>query len=484
MSAKQQYVAKNGKGRVSVDAQIPISLLRLLFGNEDSDDGNKVDARSFMTLAYEGRFMLLEWPSAGTTECQLVSMGNDVAMAGETITALYCMDIYTPQTHTLAQTKQQRGVGSICVVAGYSSGYMRVFSAYGHLLTAHQFHPQRLLRIRLRMPVQAHNDYSAWSTVDDGEEVNLTYQDGTMISVDGRSLYLALRLCLNEAAMDEADGPMFQYKKWAFDLNTPRVSDAVNYGPATCRDPLAQLAKSAYMSSPLLSDATARFLVAPHHGDAAFGVFITNEDAAPTFSAVDIAGKMAAKVTGAVLNIAKSYFWRSNPSATAESSGQSTPSRAESSTLVSCALAHRDSPRKVLAISLAPAQYALAALTDSLGRVMLFDLESCEVVHMLKGQRGSQCAWMEVTTDGVQHMYVVVYAAKRGVVEVYGLGMAEQPLASVSVGLGWTLVQCPTQPLGGSLVVGSAGTERRATQPTPASCMLLSDSGRIARISI
>ncbi|KAJ1796314.1 hypothetical protein LPJ75_007265, partial [Coemansia sp. RSA 2598] len=292
-------------------------------------------------------------------------------------------------------------------------------------------------------------------------------------------------LCLNEAAGAESDEPMFQYKKWAFDLNMPLISDAVSYGPAVYRDSLSSLAKTSLTSSPLLSDATARFIVAPQHGDAAFGVFMTNEDAAMSFSAVDIAGKMAAKVTGAVLNIAKSYFWRSSPQPSQRASEANRHGAAGSDdpgTIVSCAFAIRDNPRKVLDISLAPMPYNLAALTDSLGRVLLFDLESCEVVHMLKGLRGSQCAWLEMDSDysgasqdlqngahGRRRLFIVVYAGRRGTVEIFELGALERPVASVSVGLGWKLVQCPTQPLGGSLVVGTAGKSRRAAAPSLAS---------------
>ncbi|KAJ2843646.1 hypothetical protein IWW36_005486, partial [Coemansia brasiliensis] len=408
----------------------------------------------YMALAYRERFILLE--CIGEKACQLVSISNDVAAPGETVTSLYCIDIYA------SQQQQKKKAESICVIAGYSSGYMRVFSARGHLLTAHRFHPQKLQSIRMRMPLQAdseNNDYEityadSTRTSEDNEEVNLTYQDGVMVSIDGRSLYLALRLCLNEAAGDDSDAPAFQYKKWAFDLSSSRISDAASYGPAICKDPLALLAKNSSSSQNL--DATARFLVAPYHGDAAFGVFTTSEDAQMSFSAVDIAGKVAAKVTGAVISIAKSYLWRGNSGSNSayqtgsEHSGQSTPGGTEAGTIVSCALAVHDYPRKVLDISLAPASYGLAALTDSLGRVMLFDLENCEVVHMLKGLRGSQCAWLEIAADKQRYrMLVVVYVAKRGILEIYALAKAEQPLASITIGPGWKLVQCPTQPLGG-----------------------------------
>ncbi|KAJ2450470.1 hypothetical protein EV183_004270 [Coemansia sp. RSA 2336] len=496
------FASKDKRVNLSIDGQISDTLLQLLFGGDDDDTSHNVQTEpyqaklkeavcamsiggEYMALAYRERFILLE--GGGEKACQLVSISNDVAAPGETVTSLYCIDIYA------SQQQQKQAAESICVIAGYSSGYMRVFSARGHLLTAHRFHPQKLQSIRMRMPLQVNAESSDYEiayvdstgAVEDNEEVNLTYQDGVMVSIDGRSLYLALRLCLNEAAGDDSDGPTFQYKKWAFDLSSPRISDAASYGPAVCRDPLAVLAKSS--SSSQSPDATARFLVAPYHGDAAFGVFITSEDAQMSFSAVDIAGKVAAKVTGAVLSIAKSYLWRSNSSSAyqtgSEHSGQSTPGGTEAGAVVPCALAVHDYPRKVLNISLAPASYGLAALTDSLGRVMLFDLENCEVVHMLKGLRGSQCAWLELATDGQKpRMFVVVYVAKRGILEIHAVEGAEQPLASINIGSGWKLVQCPTQPLGGSFVVGSVGHERRAALPAPASCVLVDGSGRIARI--
>ncbi|KAJ2484278.1 hypothetical protein IWW37_006172, partial [Coemansia sp. RSA 2050] len=340
---------------------------------------------------------------------RLVSVG-EAPVSGETIASLHCMDIYMPpqqqqqrqdqQQQQRQNQQQQQASRSLCVVAGYSSGYLRIYSMYGHLMTTHRFHPQPLIRIRQRMPAHANSALTAGEmryAAEDTEEVCLTYADGTVVSVDGRSLYLALRLCLSEALDGGAEEPVFQYKKWSFELNEPLVSDAVSYGPSVHRDPLAALARSALTSSPPMSDATARFLVAPQHGDAAFGVFMTSEHAATSVSAVDIAGRVAARVTGAVLHMARSYFWRSSgtPSGDGLSDAGSVPNSSEAGTTVPCTFAVRDSPRKVLDISLAPAAYGLAALTDSLGRILLFDLESCEAVQMLKGQRGSQCAWLE-----------------------------------------------------------------------------------------
>ncbi|KAJ2521571.1 hypothetical protein GGI11_001969 [Coemansia sp. RSA 2049] len=583
MNARQQsFTSKNGRLTVGVDAQVPSSLLQLLYGEENdgtsrSANGSVAGSKSvgesghsrdttttyapsidgkYLVIGYADRYMLLESPSATATakevnnsshHYRLMSVGNEGAASGERVTSLYCMDIYTSAAaYGGGSIKQSNGNDhqSMCVIVGYSSGFMRIFSMYGHLVTAHQFHSQPLLRIRVRMPSQANsqqtagevrylagnshnrhnhnsrssNDGESGTSIlqgavrEDAEEVCLTYADGVMVSIDGKSLYLALRVCLNEAADGTnsgssggggADEPVFQYKKWEFELNTPMVADAVSYGPAAHRDPLALLAKGTVQtSSPILSDATARFLVAPQQGDAVFGVFMTNEDAATSFSAVDIAGRVAAKVTGAVLSLAKSYFWRASPllmqsSASEPSSQSDTPPvsslRGDSGTVVPCAFAVRDGVRKVLEISLAPAQYNLAALTDSLGRVLVFDLETCEIVHMLKGLRGSQCAWLETMRSSQdsaaasfsRRMFVVVYTARRGTVEVFELGAMERPIASVSVGAGWRLVQCPSQPFGGSLVVGSSWRARRVALPTLATCILVNNSsGQVARVTV
>ncbi|KAJ1734242.1 hypothetical protein LPJ61_001181 [Coemansia biformis] len=532
MDTESPIRSKNRRLSAAVVAQIPEALLRLLLGEQggseprDSIGTSSAYAEryhallrkavfaasmdgSYLAVACSERFMLLGHPEDASMCYRLISVGSEAALPGETVTAIYCMDIYAPSllpgTHHGQQRQQQQQQGKqgsqlLCVVVGYSSGYLRVFSMYGHLLTAHQLHSQPLLRIQHRMPLHAASEGGGTlptqphsrSTPEDTEEVCLAYADGTMVSIDGQSLYLALRVCQSEAAAGEASEPTFQYKKWSFDVSTPQVSDAVSYGPVVCRDPLARLAMGSMTSNPLPSDATARFLVAPMHGKAAFGVFMTNEDVAVSYSAVDIAGRVAARVTGAVLNMAKSYFWRGSPllagggSDRAEVARQSSPGKTDRGTTVPCVLAVRDSPRKVLEISLAPVHYGLAALTDTLGRVMLFDLESSEVVYMLKGLRGSRCAWLEADSGSAsqRRVFVVICASKRGVVEVYELGSMESPLASINVGPGWAPIQCPTQPLGGSLLVGSAGNEHRAALPCLASCLLVNDRGQVARIAI
>jgi len=61
--------------------------------------------------------------------------------------------------------------------------------------------------------------------------------------------------------------------------------------------------------------------------------------------------------------------------------------------------------RKILSIVPSPpspltGKSSLAALTDSYGRVILLDLESCTIVRMWKGMRDAQCGWIESEING------------------------------------------------------------------------------------
>jgi len=61
--------------------------------------------------------------------------------------------------------------------------------------------------------------------------------------------------------------------------------------------------------------------------------------------------------------------------------------------------------RKILSIIPSPpspttGKSSLAALTDSYGRVILLDLESCTIIRMWKGMRDAQCGWIESEISG------------------------------------------------------------------------------------
>ena len=72
----------------------------------------------------------------------------------------------------------------------------------------------------------------------------------------------------------------------------------------------------------------------------------------------------------------------------------------------------------------------LGAVTDSLGRVTLFDTAKGIVVRIWKGYRDAQCSWIQVEEDvnsksrakeGRTATFLIIYAPRRGHLEVFAM---------------------------------------------------------------
>ena len=89
-----------------------------------------------------------------------------------------------------------------------------------------------------------------------------------------------------------------------------------------------------------------------------------------------------------------------------------------------------DEKRRVNDVVLSPC-CRWAACCDSLGRIMIVDVVSCVVLHLLKGYREAQVAWFVPTVAAAgtdSSTCLVVYAPRRGVIEVW------RPHAGVRLG--------------------------------------------------
>lgn len=96
----------------------------------------------------------------------------------------------------------------------------------------------------------------------------------------------------------------------------------------------------------------------------------------------------------------------------------------------------RDRPRKGERIALSPSG-AMAAITDSLGRILLVDTQALVAIRLWKGYRDAQCCFLEVPAEGAstsskqpyqgghsKHdliLCLAIHAPRREVVEVWKL---------------------------------------------------------------
>ena len=105
-----------------------------------------------------------------------------------------------------------------------------------------------------------------------------------------------------------------------------------------------------------------------------------------------------------------------------------------------------DMPRKVESCSVDP-DGNLAALADNLGRVLLIDLSTKQVVRMWKGFRDASCYWLEAPQQEdsgstmKSAMYLVIHSRQRRVVEVWRARHGSR-LCSVQVGRDAQVVPC------------------------------------------
>lgn len=146
---------------------------------------------------------------------------------------------------------------------------------------------------------------------------------------------------------------------------------------------------------------------------------------------------MATKAAGAVWSFAKSWGWSStsngdtSPGNTAAESVPGYLGHADAGANDSAAehvaaplgtirWVAEDDRRRCRVLVLSPTG-RLAAVSDTLGRIMLIDTSRMMVIRMWKGYRNAQCGWMH-GSEGVRRpkgLYLVIYSAQRGIVEVW-----------------------------------------------------------------
>ncbi|RLN63452.1 hypothetical protein BBJ28_00018524 [Nothophytophthora sp. Chile5] len=81
---------------------------------------------------------------------------------------------------------------------------------------------------------------------------------------------------------------------------------------------------------------------------------------------------------------------------------------------------YEDERRRCRVLVLSPTG-RLAAVSDTLGRILLVDTSRMIIIRIWKGYRSAQCAWMQ-GVEGARRppgLYLVIYSAQRGIVEVW-----------------------------------------------------------------
>ncbi|GJJ73597.1 Rab3 GTPase-activating protein non-catalytic subunit [Entomortierella parvispora] len=459
-------------------------------------------------------------------EWVLVGQGSGLDSPLDGITTILCLPLYAP-----------RSINSqVYVVVGYKSGMIRIFNESGQLVVVQQLHHTPVVSIKTRVG-------AGRIPGEDEDEMTILHEDGKVVCIEGESLWVVLRLSSGSGRQGDpisVQAATFAYKKWSL-MNQDLLVDVISCGPARHKPTLSNGFSSSSSSSMYTSQATERFISVGSKPMIAF--YASSSSGRPLFSATSLATQMAARVTNAVFGFAKSIWGNSgssrpgSPAPGANSgrsspdskrlSGQGTqdgtagpygtiyPSALAPATEVPTVLRLSDSQRCIRHVSLAPSPprgscyhnpSKLAAMTDSLGRVLLVDLEECEIIRMWKGLRGAKCGWIQeertvrsktpvTNNEGAEStekkhllLYLVIYAPKRGTVEIYPARQGRR-VGLLQVGLGWKVCTTFASPIGkpavldrslGSPSIGrSTSSTATGVRSDLAQCLLIGPTGEV-----
>ncbi|XP_041468264.1 rab3 GTPase-activating protein non-catalytic subunit-like isoform X1 [Lytechinus variegatus] len=416
---------------------------------------------------------------------------------GECITCAVCVPL-------ASQKRSSHGAPDwTCVVLGFTSGYVRMYTETGSLLLAQLLHEDPVLKLKGRtyeMPRHA-------GVAEQQEELTILYPTA-LVTVDGFSLFQSLRACRNQLAKAAASGsdniqpPPLVYKKWGLQQQDAIV-DHISTGVVTsCSFDQLHAASTlgGYAASIKTSPPVCHKYITTGAGPFLGFFFALEGSAQPLFS--DVALAVASKLKSAIFSAASGWFgFGGNKQNTDTQAPSKTKPRIEPAISLPIRFGLPDVRRHGDSIVLAPGM-RLAVSTDSFGRVSLIDVSRGVAVRMWKGYRDAQCGWIQVVEDihrerssdhgskkprvsaGSKHgprvaLFLVIYAPRRGIIEVWNTQQGPR-VAAFNVPKSCRLLY----PGYGVMGLNSLSVQDSRTRPHMLQCCLLEPSGLVRTFNV
>ncbi|CAL5193371.1 unnamed protein product [Lathyrus oleraceus] len=309
------------------------------------------------------------------------------------------------------------------IVAGTSSGYLLIYSLRAELIHRQMIYPGRVLKLRVRGTKKD-------LIQDSSSEEFCLIMPGVIARFDGSVVQNMLQKWFEEA------NPQFRNQKQknqdSEDFENSQVKlpfqlwNIGKYG--TCAD----AAVTGIMPPPLMEhQSSQRYYCAVAVGDdAVISAYRLSEDKGRS-----LVGAILSKVVPATFSTIASFsklIWRSE-----NTSPQKSPKKSEAKpqpfARASPLTCIKDHPRKGEKLTLSPSG-TLAAITDSLGRILLLDTQALVVVRLWKGYRDASCLFMEMlvnkdTASSSSTYYepmksdyclcLAIHAPRKGIIEIW-----------------------------------------------------------------
>ncbi|DAZ96836.1 TPA: hypothetical protein N0F65_008267 [Lagenidium giganteum] len=315
--------------------------------------------------------------------------------------------------------------------ACYSSGTVRMFNVHGKLLMEQKFQAAPAIKLDIcfnstTTATQRRVDVQLSATSEG--ELWVLYADSTVAIIQVQELLSRIHAVVFGPAQAT------KFRKYAL----RDQSDALFAAPC------GPVRPTIFQSHPRIGVCT----VITAGSSPFLGFYHAGNDQNSIIHLAHIATAIASKAAGAVWSFAKSWGWSSaaadgdaaDAAATDEVAVAANTTAADSAAehvpapIASTRWISDDQRRRCRSLVLSPTG-RLAAVSDTLGRIMLVDTWRMTVIRMWKGYRNAQCGWMH-GSEGTQRplgLYLVIYSAQRGIVEVLRARFGPRVL-SIAVG--------------------------------------------------
>ncbi|KAG9447894.1 hypothetical protein H6P81_014022 [Aristolochia fimbriata] len=316
------------------------------------------------------------------------------------------------------------------IALGTSNGYLLIYSLEADLIHKQFIHPGHILRLRARgMKVSLAQDTSS-------EDICIVLP-GVIARIDGSEVQNLLQRWLQEShshswgqksPKKELDDIGNSYGRLPY-----QVWNISKYG--SCVD----AAITGIVPPPLMElQSRQRYYCAVAVGaDAVISAFRLSEDRSRS-----LVGALFSKVVPATFSAIASFskmIWRSEQSSPVKR--EPSPQSFAKASALTCL---KDEPRRGEKLALSPSG-SLAAITDSLGRILLLDTQALVVVRLWKGYRDASCLFMEMlvgkdgssSSNSAYHeqsksdycLCLAIHAPRKGIVEVWKMRLGPRLLA-------------------------------------------------------
>ncbi|XP_041353023.1 rab3 GTPase-activating protein non-catalytic subunit-like isoform X2 [Gigantopelta aegis] len=399
---------------------------------------------------------------------------------GEIINCVMCLPLASQKRST------QGAPDWTCVIVGFSTGYIRMYTETGVLLLSQLLHMEPVQKLKCR----TYESPRYLGMAEQHEELVILYRKA-VVSIDGFSLIQSLRACRNQVARATASGsdtglqpPPLAYKKWGLQ-GQDRINDHVSCGlhSTNAFDQLQMVSMTGGYNAQVKSSPPAATLYLTAGMGPYTGFYCAIEGSTqPILSEVALA--MANKIKTALISAASGWLGFGGRQRD-EVKDKFTP-KIEPATPLSSRFGLPDQRRSGDSIALSP-NNKYAALTDSYGRVVLIDVERGIAVRMWKGYRDAQLGWIQVREDDTQSggnkdhsrvaQFLVIYAPRRGILEVWTA--ATGPRVAAFNTSKWCQLISPSHGMMGLNIVTSRGVKTKVF-----SCALIEPNGTIKTLEV